>query len=167
MVRHMPIKGCHGFPDEIINQRGIRAAPRMRWPPHKPLELIGFIINAILDLDWATTMIATARGHLFKVWVQNTSALSWTKKMARDTNPIVRCLIRLLKGHPHCILNPLHHPGVTHTGGRKCGSYSPLTPNHCTLVGVRNGGMSLGEALSELPRAARALSTLASTISSG
>jgi hypothetical protein len=61
-------------------------------------------------------MIFPARGHVFKFWAENTSALSWMENTARDTNPIVRCLIRfrmailVASGIP-CILQGQHTPG--------------------------------------------------------
>jgi hypothetical protein len=58
-----------------------------------PLELNGVIINVVLELTWATTVIAPARGHVFIIWADNTSALSWIKNTSRNTNPIVKRLV--------------------------------------------------------------------------
>jgi hypothetical protein len=35
-------------------------------------------------------------GHIFNIWTNITSSLSWMKNMAHDTNPIVRCLVHIL-----------------------------------------------------------------------
>jgi hypothetical protein len=61
-----------------------------------PLELIGLIINFVLALVWATTVIAPAGGHVFKIWADNTSTLSWMKNTDWNTNSIVGCLVRFL-----------------------------------------------------------------------
>jgi hypothetical protein len=46
-----------------------------------PLDLIGGIVNVVLALAWATTVTVTApaRGHVFRIWADNTSALPWLK----------------------------------------------------------------------------------------
>jgi hypothetical protein len=61
-----------------------------------PLELIVAVINIVLALAWAAIVIAPAGGHVFKIWAENTSALSCMKNTARNTNPITRCLVRFL-----------------------------------------------------------------------
>jgi hypothetical protein len=86
-----------------------------------PLELLGIIINVVLALDWATAVIASAGGHVFKIWTENTSTLYWMKNTAHDTNPIIPCLIRFVmailvaSGIP-CIIQGQHIPGKYNMG---------------------------------------------------
>jgi hypothetical protein len=107
-----------GFQMKALNIGEYEPRPGCDGIHINPIELIGIIISVVLALTWATTATVAAPhgGHVFRIWADNTSALSWMKNTSRDTNPIVLCLIRFLmailiaSGNP-CILQGEHITG--------------------------------------------------------
>jgi hypothetical protein len=105
-----------GFLVNVLNIGEYEPRPGCDGIHINPLEFIGVIINVVLALAWETTVTAPAGGHIFRIWADNTSALSWLKNMSRDTNPIVRCLVHfpvavlITSGIP-CILQGEHIQG--------------------------------------------------------
>jgi hypothetical protein len=132
-----------------------------------PLELIGVIINVVLALTWATTVPAPVGGHVFRIWADNKSTLSWLKNTLRDTNPIVRCLVRFLmailvaSGIP-CILQDEHIPGENNVGADWL-SHPTLAPTWAFVIGA----CSKVKLFRRCQLLHGLLSALASTISSG
>jgi hypothetical protein len=122
-----------GFNMKALSKGEYEPQPGFNGLHITPLELISIIINAVLDLAWANTVTARAGDHIFRICADNTSALSWTRNMARDTNSIVRCLVRFIvtilvaSGIP-CILQGKHIPGEENVGANRL-SRSTLAPS--------------------------------------
>jgi hypothetical protein len=132
-----------------------------------PLELIGVIINVVLALAWETTATAPAGGHIFRIWANNTSALSWIKNTSRDTNPIIHCLICflmaiLIKPGIPCILQGEHIPDEKNVGAGRL-SHPTLAPMWVSIL-ADCPEVKLCRSCQVPPGL---LSTLASTIYSG
>jgi hypothetical protein len=110
-----------GFQMKALNIEEYEPRPGCNGLHINPLELVGVIINVVLALAWATTVTAPTGGHVFRIWADNTSALSWLENTSRDTNPIVLCRVRFLmailvvSGIP-CILQGEHIPGAQNMG---------------------------------------------------
>jgi hypothetical protein len=105
-----------------------------------PPELICVVINVVLALAWATTVTTPAGRHIFRIWADNTSTLSWLENTSRDTNPIVRCLIHflmaiLIASGITCIIQDEHIPGAKNVGAGRL--------SHPTIAKCRPGSYRL------------------------
>jgi hypothetical protein len=127
-----------GFQMKSLNIGEYEPRPGCNGLYINPLELIGIIINEVLALAWATTLTAPTGGHIFRIWADNTSALSWLKNTSRITKPIVCCLVYFLmailiaSGIP-CILQGKHIPGAKNVGADRK-SRSTIAPTWASLT---------------------------------
>jgi hypothetical protein len=124
-----------GFLMKALNIREYEPRPGCDGFHINPLYLICVIINVVLAL---VTVPAPAGGHVFRIWADNTSAMSWLKNTSRDTNPIFRCLVRFLKavlivsGIP-CIIQGEHIPGDNNVGADRI-SRPTLAPTWASVM---------------------------------
>jgi hypothetical protein len=121
VVLHLSRNGSCRFPHKALANGEYEPRQRCYGLHTKPLYIIGINISVFLALAWATNVIFPAGGHVFKIRAENTSALSWMKNMARNNNPIVRCLVRflvaiLLSSVIPCIPKGRHIPGEENVG---------------------------------------------------
>jgi hypothetical protein len=129
MAHHAPRKDRIGPSDKIPKHRGIGAMPRMRWAPHQPprdhrchhKHSPGLGLGNDSDSD------SPLQGHSFKIWAENTSALSWMKNLIRFLMAI------LITYATPCILQGEHIPGEQNVGADRL-SCPTLAPTWASVM---------------------------------
>jgi hypothetical protein len=138
MAPHTPRNGGRGFPDESSQHSGIRAMPRLRRDSHQPTRAHRRHHKCSPDIGLGNNSVRTYRGHIFRIWADNTSALSWLKNTSCDTNPIFCCLVRFLmatlvaSGIP-CIIQGEHIPGEKNVGADRL-FHPTLSPTWASII---------------------------------
>jgi hypothetical protein len=111
----------------------------------------------MLTLDWTITITAPMGGHIFKLWANKISSLSYMKNMARKYKPHCPFSRMFPRSVHHRLWCPLYPTGRAHTGGKKYGGRTPVAPNPGSIMGIHNCGISRGQALWSPPSAIQAL----------